>query len=76
MCDGACRLQGRQRATSCVTTEDKAKCLMDYRFHAPTLSFPVPALKHNNYWPTTGRVDNVWGDRNLSCTCVPVADYA
>ena len=136
--------------TSGVTAEDVAKRLMDYGFHAPTLSFPVPgtlmvepteseslaeldrfanamiairaeiaqiesghwpqdnnplkhaphtaasviatdwphpysrevaafplpALKHNKYWPTTGRVDNVWGDRNLSCSCVPVADYA
>ncbi|MFM9900574.1 MAG: aminomethyl-transferring glycine dehydrogenase [Polaromonas sp.] len=137
------------KSTSGVTAEDVAKRLMDYGFHAPTLSFPVPgtlmvepteseslaeldrfanamiairaeiaqiesghwpqdnnplkhaphtaasviatdwdhpysrevaafplpALKHNKYWPTTGRVDNVWGDRNLSCSCVPVGEY-
>ena len=137
------------KGTSGVTAEDVAKRLMDYGFHAPTLSFPVPgtlmvepteseslaeldrfanamiairaeiaqiesghwpqdnnpltnaphtaasviatdwphpysrevaafpvpALKHNKYWPTTGRVDNVWGDRNLSCSCVPVGEY-
>jgi len=136
--------------TSGVTAEDVAKRLMDYGFHAPTLSFPVAgtlmveptesedlkeidrfinamisirkeiaqiesgawpqdnnplkhaphtaasvlatewnrpysrevaafpiaALKTSKYWPTTGRVDNVYGDRNLMCSCVPVGDYA
>jgi glycine dehydrogenase len=136
--------------TSSVTAEDVAKRLMDYGFHAPTLSFPVAgtlmveptesedlkeidrfinamiairqeiaqvvagvwpqdnnplkhaphtsasviaaewnhpysrevaafpvaALKTSKYWPTTGRVDNVYGDRNLMCSCMPVSDYA
>ncbi len=138
------------KETSGVTAEDVAKRLMDYGFHAPTLSFPVPgtlmveptesetlaeldrfinamiaireeirqvenghwpqdnnplkhaphtaasllgsewerpysretgafplaSLKAVKYWPPVGRVDNVYGDRNLSCSCIPVADYA
>ena len=137
------------KETSGVTAEDVAKRLMDYGFHAPTLSFPVAgtlmveptesedlkeidrfinamisirqeifkiengtwpqennplkhaphtaasvvaaewnrpysrevaafpvaALKTSKYWPTTGRVDNVYGDRNLMCSCVPISDY-
>lgn len=129
-----------------VKVEDIAKRMMDYGFHAPTMSFPVPgtlmieptesesraeldrlcdtligireeireieqgradrtdnALKHAphtamaiasaewshpysreqaaypaawtrdyKYWPPVGRVDNVWGDRHLFCTCVPI----
>jgi glycine dehydrogenase len=39
-------------------------------------AFPVAALKDVKYWPTIGRVDNVYGDRNLSCSCIPVSDYA
>jgi len=39
-------------------------------------AFPVPGLKRQKYWPPVGRVDNVWGDRNLSCSCLPVSDYA
>ena len=136
--------------TSGVMAEDVAKRLIDYGFHAPTLSFPVPntlmveptesetlfeldrfidamiaireeirqiesgawpqdnnplknaphtahsllgadwtrpyareaaaypvaALRSNKYWAPVGRVDNVWGDRNLSCSCIPVSDYA
>ena len=138
------------KETSGVTAEDVAKRLMDYGFHAPTLSFPVPgtlmveptesetlaeldrfidamiairkeisqienghwpqdnnplkhaphtaaslmgvdwdrpysretgafplpSLKQVKYWPPVGRVDNVYGDRNLTCSCIPVADYA
>ena len=138
------------KETSGVTAEDVAKRLMDYGFHAPTLSFPVAGtlmveptesedlkeidrfisamisirkeiatiesgvwpqdnnplkhaphtsasviaaewnrpysrelaafpvagLKTSKYWPTTGRVDNVYGDRNLMCSCVPISDYA
>jgi glycine dehydrogenase len=138
------------KETSGVSAEDVAKRLMDYGFHAPTLSFPVPGtlmveptesetlaeldrfinamiaireeirkveagtwpqdnnplkhaphtaasllgaewdrpypretgafplstLKQIKYWPPVGRVDNVYGDRNLFCSCVPVTDYA
>ncbi len=137
------------KETSGVTAEDVAKRLMDYGFHAPTLSFPVPgtlmveptesetlaeidrfidamvairkeigqiesgqwpqdnnplkhaphtaasllgeewsrpysrevaafptpSLKKVKYWPGVGRVDNVYGDRNLFCSCVPVSEY-
>ena len=135
--------------TSGVMAEDVAKRLMDYGFHAPTLSFPVPntlmveptesetlteidrfinamiairgeiskiengewpqdnnplkhaphtaasllgsewdrpysrevgafplaTLKAVKYWPPVGRVDNVYGDRNLFCSCVPLTEY-
>ena len=133
-----------------VTVEDVAKRLMDYGFHAPTISFPVagtmmiepteseskeeldrfceamisihaeileiesgktdkqnnviknaphtaevvvsekwdrpypreqavfpaPWLRDHKYWPPIGRIDNVYGDRNLFCTCVPMEAYA
>ncbi|HMN94333.1 MAG TPA: aminomethyl-transferring glycine dehydrogenase [Hydrogenophaga sp.] len=136
--------------TSGVMAEDVAKRLMDYGFHAPTLSFPVAntlmveptesetleeldrfidamiairneirqiengswpqddnplknaphtaasVLKgewshpysrevavatkghavNTKYWPSVGRVDNVYGDRNLFCSCVPVSELA
>ena len=138
------------KETSGVTAEDVAKRLIDYGFHAPTLSFPVAGTlmveptesetleeidrfvdamiaireeirrvergewpqddnplkhaphtaaslltgewthaypreagaavlgerRHAKYWPPVGRVDNVYGDRNLFCSCVPVGDYA
>ena len=36
--------------------------------------FPVVGLRQGKYWPPVGRVDNVWGDRNLFCSCVPVSE--
>jgi glycine dehydrogenase len=41
-----------------------------------TAAYPVAALRSSKYWSPVGRVDNVWGDRNLSCSCIPVSDYA
>jgi glycine dehydrogenase len=38
-------------------------------------AYPVSRLKHNKYWPPVGRVDNVHGDRNLFCACVPMSEY-
>jgi glycine dehydrogenase len=35
-------------------------------------AYPVASLKRGKYWAPVGRVDNVWGDRNLFCSCVPV----
>jgi len=137
------------KEASGVTAEDVAKRLIDYGFHAPTLSFPVPGTlmveptesetldeldrfigamiaireeirrvergewpqddnplkhaphtaasllkgewthaypreagaavlderRHAKYWPPVGRVDNVYGDRNLFCSCVPMSAY-
>jgi glycine dehydrogenase len=37
--------------------------------------FPKGAFRVDKYWPPVNRVDNVWGDRNLSCTCPPMDDY-
>ena len=38
-------------------------------------AYPVPGLRQHKYWPPVGRVDNQWGDRNLSCTCPPLSAY-
>ena len=39
-------------------------------------AYPLQSLRRNKYWSPVGRVDNVWGDRNLSCSCPPMSDYA
>jgi glycine dehydrogenase len=39
-------------------------------------AYPVPALKQTKYWPPVGRADNVYGDRNLFCACIPIDEYA
>jgi glycine dehydrogenase len=39
-------------------------------------AYPVAGLRRQKYWSPVGRVDNVYGDRNLFCSCVPMSEYA
>ena len=38
-------------------------------------AFPLPSLKQQKYWPPVARVDNVYGDKNIMCACIPVDAY-
>jgi len=38
-------------------------------------AFPLPVLKQVKYWPPVARVDNVHGDKNVMCACIPVDAY-
>ncbi|MDP2562883.1 aminomethyl-transferring glycine dehydrogenase [Psychrobium sp. 1_MG-2023] len=37
--------------------------------------FPTQEVRNNKFWPTVNRIDDVYGDRNLHCSCVPTEDY-
>jgi glycine dehydrogenase len=37
--------------------------------------FPLPAVREHKYWPPVARIDNVYGDRHLICSCPPVEAY-
>jgi glycine dehydrogenase len=39
-------------------------------------AFPAAWSRGNKYWPTVGRVDDVFGDRNVVCTCPSVEEIA
>ena len=39
-------------------------------------AYPMPGLRRGKYWAPVGRVDNVYGDRNLVCSCPPMSAYA
>ena len=38
-------------------------------------AFPLPTLKQQKYWPPVARVDNVYGDKNIMCACIPIDAY-
>ncbi len=38
-------------------------------------AYPLPSLKDYKYWSPVGRVDNVFGDTNVMCSCPPLSDY-
>jgi len=39
-------------------------------------AYPAPWVKESKFWPPVARVDNVYGDRNLFCVCLPIDAYA
>ena len=45
-------------------------------FSRQQAAFPLESLKKDRYWPPVGRIDNVYGDRNLVCSCPPLSEYA
>ena len=38
-------------------------------------AYPAPWLRAHKFWPAVARVDNVYGDRNLVCSCPPMESY-
>merc|ERR1712006_60945 len=61
-------------------SEDTSDMIADKDWNKPysreVAAFPAPWLNGSNkFWPTVGRIDNVYGDRNLVCTCPPISVY-
>ncbi len=47
-----------------------------YPYSRSQAVYPEEYLKtRNKFWPSVGRVDNAYGDRNLVCSCPPMEDY-
>ena len=47
----------------------------EYAYTRHQAAYPVASLKDNKYWPPVARLDHVYGDRNLMCSCPAIADY-
>ncbi|MDR3382820.1 aminomethyl-transferring glycine dehydrogenase [Cupriavidus basilensis] len=58
--------------TAAVITAD----VWEHKYTRQEAAYPVAALRTQKYWPPVGRADNVYGDRNLFCACVPMSEYA
>jgi glycine dehydrogenase len=58
------------------TVHDIADDAWDRAYSRTEGCFPAGSSRTDKYWCPVGRVDNVYGDRNLVCSCPPVADYA
>jgi glycine dehydrogenase len=46
-----------------------------HQYSREVAAFPFEYSKENKYWPSVGRVDNAYGDRNLVCSCLPISEY-
>ncbi len=47
----------------------------DRSYSREKAAYPLPYTRINKFWPSVGRVDNAYGDRNLVCSCLPVSEY-
>ncbi|HEV2110299.1 MAG TPA: aminomethyl-transferring glycine dehydrogenase [Gammaproteobacteria bacterium] len=46
-----------------------------HKYSRELAAYPVASLRKRKYWAPVGRADNVYGDRNLFCSCPPLSDY-
>ena len=57
--------------TAAVATADQ----WNHAYSRTEATYPTDFTKDNKYWPPVGRLDNVFGDRNLVCSCPSIKDY-
>jgi glycine dehydrogenase len=57
------------------TAETLLKTEWNHSYSREQAAFPLPWLRENKFWPVVGRIDNVYGDRNLVCACPTIDSY-
>ena len=57
------------------TTGQIAADKWDRPYSREQAAFPAPWLRHYKFWPSVARIDNVYGDRNLFCSCPPIEEF-
>ncbi|MFN5921852.1 MAG: aminomethyl-transferring glycine dehydrogenase [Bacteroidota bacterium] len=57
--------------TAHVITADE----WNHKYTRQQAAYPLPYVKAAKFWPSVGRVNNTYGDRNLVCSCLPVEAY-
>ena len=63
-------LKNAPHTIAMLTTEN-----WQFDYSRQTAAFPLPFVAENKFWPSTRRVDEAFGDRNLTCTCAPIEAY-
>jgi glycine dehydrogenase len=63
-------LKGAPHTAACVTRAE-----WSHAYPREQAAFPTAFTRAHKYWPTVRRIDNVYGDRNLVCACVPIDAY-
>jgi glycine dehydrogenase len=64
-------LKGAPHTASAVAADE-----WPHQYSREQAAFPLPFVRAHKHWPSVGRIDNPYGDRNLMCSCPPVAEYA
>jgi glycine dehydrogenase len=64
-------LKNAPHTAAAVTAADWA-----HPYSREQAAFPLPFVRANKFWPSVGRIDNPYGDRNLFCSCPPIETFA
>ncbi len=57
------------------TAEEAMKAEWNYPYSREQAVYPAPWTRERKFWPSVGRINNVLGDRNLVCSCLPMESY-
>ena len=57
------------------TADESAGDKWEHTYGREKAAFPLRWIRENKLWPAVGRLDDVYGDRNLVCTCLPIEEY-
>jgi glycine dehydrogenase len=57
------------------TAQSLLSSAWDMPYSRECAAYPSDWTRHHKFWPVVGRIDNVYGDKNLICTCAPLEDY-
>ena len=64
-------LKNAPHTAAAVTADD-----WTHPYSRERAAYPLPWVRTNKVWPSVGRIDNPYGDRNLMCVCPPMETYA
>ena len=64
-------LKGAPHTAQTVSSDE-----WDRAYSREQAAYPAPWVKEFKFWPAVGRIDNVYGDRHIVCTCAPIEAYA
>ena len=57
------------------TTRQIASEKWEHPYSREQAAFPAPWTREHKFWPSVARIDNVYGDRNLFCSCPPIEEF-
>ncbi|MGA9119362.1 MAG: aminomethyl-transferring glycine dehydrogenase [Bacteroidota bacterium] len=73
--DGKADRQNNVLKNAPHTAESIASDTWAFPYGREKAAYPLPYLREHKFWPSVGRVNNAFGDRNLVCTCPPIEAY-
>ena len=72
---GECSHDESPLAAAPHTAEDVATDAWHHTYSREEAAFPLASLRGAKYWPPVSRIDGVYGDRNVVCSCAPISAY-